>query len=447
MPIPAFNRTSAVSQWTTFNITQAQVKGIPNFFSRSMFGSTTELKSAAQFIVVWAVVAVILRIFSRRRLKTRIGWDDICAMAAVFFLVTNQMIFSMIEFLGKSSFAFVGRADKVEEMKRLSKIVIGLKLSLAYEVMYLISIFLVKFSMLFLYNRFARHTTHITLYLRVTQGICLLTFAICILSLFLSCIPINMFWSLSNNNEQCTKRTLLTFTSGISNIVTNTLVLAVPVPLLVRANLTLRQRIGVSVLYFFGAFVIVASALRFTTQLLDVSVPQAIGWSQIEVSLAIILACAPMCVKLLITPLIDPREFEKATDTTQFVETPTSLTGRMISEKSQHVYYENQLRKSSNMRPHQQQHTSRLVPFIMSGKRLSNDGKVVSLFSRFTGKIPIIGRLNIGGSVPVESPGNINTREYQRLKIVRAEVNGQSIWRVRPISPASPSKVAQQAEK
>lgn len=102
MPIPAFNRTTAVSQWTSFNTTQAQVKGIPNFFSRSMFGNTTELKSAAQFIVVWAVVAVILRIFSRRRLKTRIGWDDICAMAAVFFLVTNQMIFSMIEFLGIS---------------------------------------------------------------------------------------------------------------------------------------------------------------------------------------------------------------------------------------------------------------------------------------------------------------------------------------------------------
>ncbi|KAI5838663.1 hypothetical protein DFP73DRAFT_485387 [Morchella snyderi] len=431
MPIPAFNRTTAVSQWTSFNITQAQVKGIPNFFSRSMFGNTTELKSAAQLIVVWAVVAVILRIFSRRRLKTRIGWDDICAMAAVFFLVANQMIFSMIEFLGrKSSSAFVGRAGNVEEMKRLSKIEIGLKLSLAYEVMYLISIFLVKFSLLFLYNRFARHTTHITLYLRVTQGICLLTFSVCILSLFLSCIPINMFWSLSNNNEQCTKRILLTFTSGISNIVTNTLVLAVPVPLLVRANLTLRQRIGVSVLYFFGAFVIVASALRFATQLLDVSVPQAIGWSQIEVSLAIILACAPMCVKLLITPLIDPREFEKVTDTTQFVETPTSLTGRMISEKSQHVYYENQLRKSLSMWPYQQQHTSRLAPFIMSGKRRSKDGRVASFFSRFARKIPMVGRLNTGASGPVESPGNINMREYQRLKIVRAEVNGQSIWRV-----------------
>lgn len=175
---------------------------------------------------------------------------------------------------------------------------------------------------------------------------------------------------------------------------------------------------------------IVASALRFATQLLDVSVPQAIGWSQIEVSLAIILACAPMCVKLLITPLIDPREFEKVTDTTQFVETPTSLTGRMISEKSQHVYYENQLRKSLSMWPYQQQHTSRLAPFIMSGKRRSKDGRVASFFSRFAGKIPMVGRLNIGASGPVESPRNINMQEYQRLKIVRAEVNGQSIWRV-----------------
>lgn len=56
---------------------------------------------------------------------------------------------------GTSSFAFVGKSNEEEEKKRLSKIVVGLKLSLAYEVMYLISIYLVKFSMLFLYDRFA----------------------------------------------------------------------------------------------------------------------------------------------------------------------------------------------------------------------------------------------------------------------------------------------------
>lgn len=91
-----------VSEWVSRNSTQTPVRGIPNFFSKSMFGNTGELKSAAQFVVVWAVVAVILRIFSRRRMKTRIWWDDVCTIGAVFFLVTNQTVFSMIEYLGKS---------------------------------------------------------------------------------------------------------------------------------------------------------------------------------------------------------------------------------------------------------------------------------------------------------------------------------------------------------
>lgn len=82
------------------NVTVTDVKGIPNFYSGSMFGKTSLLKSAAQFLVVSALVAVILRLFSRRRLKTRVWWDDVCAVAAVFFLVTNQTVFSMVGFLG-----------------------------------------------------------------------------------------------------------------------------------------------------------------------------------------------------------------------------------------------------------------------------------------------------------------------------------------------------------
>ncbi|PUU81253.1 hypothetical protein B9Z19DRAFT_1099799 [Tuber borchii] len=121
-------------------------------------------------------------------------------MAAVFFLVTNQTVFSMIDFLGKTSFSFVGKQSQTEELKRLQKIVVGLKLTLAFEVQYLVSIYLVKFGMLFLYSRFAKHTKHITVYLRITQVICLVTFAGCILSLFLSCVPIRTFWSLSNSN-------------------------------------------------------------------------------------------------------------------------------------------------------------------------------------------------------------------------------------------------------
>jgi hypothetical protein len=171
---------TGMSQSVSMNATRSRVQGIPNFYSKSMFGNTEELEYAAQITVVWAMVAVILRIFSRRQMKTRIWWDDVCTIGAVFFLVTNQTVFPMIEYLGKcqflvlmavviwygwwtwliltsekSTFTLVGKAEEVEEKMRLAKIVVGLKLSLAFEVMYLISIFLVKFSMLFLYARFA----------------------------------------------------------------------------------------------------------------------------------------------------------------------------------------------------------------------------------------------------------------------------------------------------
>ena len=98
--IMATNDFSNTAFWVSPNATVTEVKGIPNFFSKSMFGKTSELKTAAQIVVVSALVAVILRIFSRRRLKTRVWWDDVCTMAAVFFLVTNQTVFSMIDFLG-----------------------------------------------------------------------------------------------------------------------------------------------------------------------------------------------------------------------------------------------------------------------------------------------------------------------------------------------------------
>lgn len=90
-----------MSIWASSNTTQTQIKGIPNFFSKSMFGDTRGLVCAAQTTVVWAVVAVIMRIFSRRRMKTRIWWDDACTIGAVFFLVTNQILFSMVDYLGK----------------------------------------------------------------------------------------------------------------------------------------------------------------------------------------------------------------------------------------------------------------------------------------------------------------------------------------------------------
>ncbi|CCX14887.1 Similar to hypothetical protein AOL_s00004g290 [Arthrobotrys oligospora ATCC 24927]; acc. no. EGX54257 [Pyronema omphalodes CBS 100304] len=228
---------------TTPNIPRPPpLKGIPNFTSAPLFGRTSSILFSAQLLVVAAFVSSILRIFSRRLQRTRFKFDDFCALAAFGLLIVNTLLLVEFNFLGRKSFS--DRAGKengpMKEARRRGDIKLGLKISLAFEVVYLYS---------------------------------------------------------------CTRRLPLVYTSGLSNIITNTLVLSIPIPLLLRAQLRPNQRLGVLFLYLFGALVILFSALRFVTQLLNVSLPQAMGWSQMELSLALLLACAPMAVKVLAADL------------------------------------------------------------------------------------------------------------------------------------------------
>ncbi|KAF8462999.1 hypothetical protein BDZ91DRAFT_643626, partial [Kalaharituber pfeilii] len=120
---------------------------------------------------------------------------------AVFFLVANQLLFCLLDYLGHTSFSWTAQTIQEDEDRRVGKIILGLKLTLVCEIFYLVSIYLVKFSMLYLYGRIAKQTKYITLYLRVTFGVCICAFILCVLALFLSCIPIYEFWNLQNENR------------------------------------------------------------------------------------------------------------------------------------------------------------------------------------------------------------------------------------------------------
>lgn len=159
---------------------------------------------------------------------------------------------------------------------------------------------------------------------------------------------------------------------------------------------------------------IVASGLRFATQLLNVSVPQAIGWSQIEVSLAVILACAPMCVKVLFAPLVDPGELEKMPRNSQFLETPTLFVGRVASEEYGYAQYRDKQHTPSPLA--QRQDTRLSAEYPPSNYHRNYSGLSVES--------------SVDSSDYPQTPGDISIPDYQRLRVVRAEVNGQSNWEV-----------------
>lgn len=104
-----FNLNSSNAAWDEWDEDGkifTEIKGIPNFFSKSMFGKTSQLRTAAHFVVIFAIVAVVLRMFARKRFRTKLWWDDLCVAIAVSLLFANQMVFCLLDYFGEfNSFA------------------------------------------------------------------------------------------------------------------------------------------------------------------------------------------------------------------------------------------------------------------------------------------------------------------------------------------------------
>jgi len=166
----------------------------------------------------------------------------------------------------------------------------------------------------------------------------------------------------------------------------------------------------------------------------NVSVPQAIGWSQVEISLAIILACAPMSAKLLIHPL-DTEQYLVGMETTclSHVDTETSID--KITEASS----VDQSRLAS-------------VPkvYTMGGVEMISGGDVVPISTRACAnqtsgdgpqeRLSVVTQ-GLGGVVVLgewATPREIQSPDYHKFRVVRAEVDGRMVWVVRPVSPTTP---------
>jgi uncharacterized membrane protein YwaF len=121
-------------QWSNSETSQE----IPNFFSKAILGNTSAILNGARALVVAAIVSSILRVASRRQTNTPFYLDDLCAVVATVFLVANSVIFGEVYFLGISSFGAVGEFSDGDVAKRQKQILAGLKLSLVFEVLYLI---------------------------------------------------------------------------------------------------------------------------------------------------------------------------------------------------------------------------------------------------------------------------------------------------------------------
>ena len=121
--------------------------------------------------------------------------------------------------------------------------------SYAYETVYTIAITLAKYSILLFYSRiFKEHYFKLALW--ATAGIVTAWFVAIELSVLLECIPIHSLWDFGPGH--CIDLQAFFLGSGIPNVILNTVILVLPLPMIWTLQIERSQKIALSSVFLLG---------------------------------------------------------------------------------------------------------------------------------------------------------------------------------------------------
>ena len=120
------------------------------------------------------------------------------------------------------------------------------------------------------------------------------------LEIFLVCRPLAYFWNPLIRGGSCIDIMKSWFAVGLTNVLIDVLILALPLPVLWSLKMSTRRKFELSAIFSLGIFIIIISALRIKTLLefdpMNLSGSTgAIGlWSDLEPLLGILNCCLPV---------------------------------------------------------------------------------------------------------------------------------------------------------
>ena len=159
-------------------------------------------------------------------------------------------------------------------------------------------IYTIKTCMLIMYTRLTLGlaTQKMVMYLAVYVAIGWVSTEI---AFFTACRPFNGYWAMPPPNPQCTTLQHYAIVQACFNISSDTLMLFIPIPLLIRLHAPWKQKAVLLIIFSMGIFVILAAILTKVFNLSNVWDPSYMLWYTREASVAIYVSNLPMIWPLL----------------------------------------------------------------------------------------------------------------------------------------------------
>ncbi|KAF6829819.1 ubid family decarboxylase [Colletotrichum musicola] len=263
------------------------------------FAQSLERQSWTHYSI--GVVFIILRLYSRAR---RLGGvshyqvDDYLQIFAAGLFTILVAVLNVITDSGGSNLYPPGLDLSTLSQADIDARVQGSKLVLVTEQAMLNLIYVLKACVLILYTRLTlglsarRFVRWLAVYVAVGWTATQIT-------MFAACRPFSGYWALPPPDPQCATYENYAILQAFFNISSDTLMLLVPLPLIVRMSVAWRQKVVLVFIFSLGVCVIVAALLTKIYNLTDPFSPRYMLWYVREASVAVYVSNLPLIWPLL----------------------------------------------------------------------------------------------------------------------------------------------------
>ncbi|GJC79647.1 satratoxin biosynthesis SC1 cluster protein 4 [Colletotrichum liriopes] len=251
------------------------------------------------FIIV-PTIMVAMRLIARRIAHRAMDGSDWCIIAACVFSNALQAV-SIVSVM-QCGVGF--HNAEIIPKYGFGPIIKFLKVLVAQQILWAISLSLCKIAILLLYSKIFT-TRMMILAARTLAGFTMMWTVVTVLIAFFICRPLSDNWLLDLKNRNCGNQPAADGTMGVLNMITDIAVLVMPISHLWKLRLEMYKKIALIVTFSLGVFTCIVSALRLyylaNLEYYDVTfnIPNALIFSALEPGVGITLACIPFLRPLL----------------------------------------------------------------------------------------------------------------------------------------------------
>ncbi|KAF7889117.1 hypothetical protein EAF00_009417 [Botryotinia globosa] len=252
-----------------------------------MIENTVQVAQTAYAVTAVVLLLTCARFFLRRIKHERIYPDDWLMICAFFLMGGFASTFPVLLQTGLGNHAH-SDAETVEETEFDSKYIMFGRIA------YVSYIWSLKACILLYYYRLTTRQPE-QRYVIYTFWLIAATWTTTLLLWMLQCRPFNLNWKLTNPPQKCAEGRVGLLFMAISIIVTNVILIAIPLPMIWRTQMVTATKLKVSAVFLVGIFLVVISIIRTVLQESRTQeIDDRFFWGNMECLLMAFFANAPI---------------------------------------------------------------------------------------------------------------------------------------------------------